>query len=115
MDAHMPHFRNDGGDNMAQHLRYFYEFIPKMGVHHEYILMKLFIMSLEGDTRKWYRRLPPSTISFLKYFHTIFCDYHRCLYPIGLLDFDCCEHYDDNNHENKYDHNNEEPKMDNES
>lgn len=72
-------------------------------------------MSLEGGTRNWYRSLSLGIVSPLKYFHTSFCDYHRCMYHIALLDFDCCDHYNDNNLENQYDDNNEETEMDNES
>lgn len=37
------------------------------------------------------------------------------MYPIGLLDFYCCKHNNDNNLENQYDDNNEETQMDYES
>ena len=56
--------------------------------------------------------LPLGTISSLKDFHTSFRDYHRCMYPIRLLDFDCCEDNTDNNLENQYDDNNEQTQMD---
>lgn len=62
-DAYLPHFRNDDGDNPTQHSRDFHDFILEMGVHHEDVIIKLFMMYLEGDTRKWYKRLPLGTIS----------------------------------------------------
>jgi len=61
--AYLSHFCDD---DQVQYLIEFHNYIPKMGVHHEYVLMKLFMMSLESDGRKWYRQLPSGRISSLK-------------------------------------------------
>lgn len=85
-----------------------------MGVHHEDVLMKLFMVLLEGDVRKSYRRLPHSAIYSLNIFHTRFCEYFKCMYLVGLLDFDCCKDCNDNNLENQYVDNGKESRMHNE-
>jgi len=61
-DAYLPYFQNNEGDNTTQHLKYFHNYKPNRILHQEDVLMELFMMSLEYDARKWYRRLPPSTI-----------------------------------------------------
>jgi hypothetical protein len=37
----------------------------KWGIHHEDVLLKMFMFSLAGDAREWYFSLPPASISSL--------------------------------------------------
>jgi hypothetical protein len=53
--------------------------------------MKMFLYSLEGEERQWYRSLPISSLSSLKDLHVIFHSYCKRIYPIELLLHDCCE------------------------
>jgi hypothetical protein len=60
-------------DNPAQHLFEFRKIMDKLNVHHEDVLMKLFMFSLERDVRLWYKSLPHSSIpSFKKIFTQFF-------------------------------------------
>jgi hypothetical protein len=63
---HLPSFREDKGDNHAHHLFEFHKLMHQLDIHHEYVLMKLFIFSLGGDARLWYKSLLPSSIPSLK-------------------------------------------------
>ena len=63
---YLPSFREDKDDNHAQHLFEFHKLIHQLDIHHEDVLMKLFMFSLEGDTCQWYKSLPHFIISSLK-------------------------------------------------
>ena len=55
--------------------------------------MKMFMYSLDGDAREWYFSLPPSSISSLKGFHTVFHDHCKRYFSHELLLEDCCDKY----------------------
>jgi hypothetical protein len=66
----------------------------QLGIHHEDVLMNMFMYSLEGDAREWYRYLPPASISSLKEFHATFSDHCKRFFPADLLFENCCEEFD---------------------
>jgi hypothetical protein len=66
----------------------------QMNIQHEDVLMKLFMYSLEGDAREWYRSLPPSSISSLKEFHATFSNHCKRLFSADLLFENCCEEFE---------------------
>jgi hypothetical protein len=63
------------------------------GIHHEDVLMKMFMYSLEGDAREWYRSLPPASISSLEQFHVAFSKHCKRFFPADLLFENCCEEF----------------------
>jgi hypothetical protein len=73
---HLPRFAEKKGDNPSDHLIRFHQCMIQLDINHEDVLMKMFVFSLEGDAREWYRSLPPSSIYSLKEFHTVF--HHQC-------------------------------------
>ena len=62
-------------------------------IHHEDVLLKMFMFSLAGDDRKWYHSLPPASISSLVEFHADFTAHCQKLYPSELIFHNCCEGY----------------------
>jgi hypothetical protein len=62
---YLPRFREREEDNPAQHLSEFHELMHQWEIHHEDVLLKMFMFSLAGDARKWYHSLPPASISSL--------------------------------------------------
>jgi hypothetical protein len=56
--------------------------------------MKMFMYSLEGDARDWYRYLPPSRISSLKEFHATFHDHCKRYFSVESLLENCCEEFE---------------------
>jgi hypothetical protein len=50
---HLPSFREDKGDNPAQHLFEFHKLMHQLDIHHEDVLMELFMFSLGGDALIW--------------------------------------------------------------
>ena len=61
-----PTFREHRDDNPTEHLCEFNELMHQWEIHHEDVLMKMFMLSLDGDAREWYRSLPPTSISSLE-------------------------------------------------
>jgi hypothetical protein len=88
---YLPRFKGDDHDHPAQHLINFHQYMDQLDIHHEDVLLKMFMYSLEGDARQWYRSLPISSISSLKDFHVVFHSYCKRIYPAKLLLDDCCE------------------------
>jgi hypothetical protein len=62
----LPRFREHRDDNPIEHLLEFHELMHQWGIHHEDVLMNMFMYSLEGDAREWYRSFPPASISSLE-------------------------------------------------
>jgi hypothetical protein len=90
---YLPRFREREEDNPAQHLWEFHELMHQWEIHHEDVLLKMFMFSLVGDARKWYHSLPPASISSLSEFHAAFTAYCQELYPSELIFHSCCEGY----------------------
>jgi hypothetical protein len=86
----LPKFGGYVDDNPAQHLFEFHKLMDELNVHHEYVLMKLFMFSLERDARLWYKSLPHSSIPSLKDFHTLFHQHCKRIYSAEILFEDCC-------------------------
>lgn len=45
----LPRFRERRYDNLANHLLKFHKVMHQLNIHHEDVLMKMFMYSLEGD------------------------------------------------------------------
>jgi hypothetical protein len=86
----LPKFGGYADDNPDQHLFEFHKLMDELNIHHEDVLMKLFMFSLERDARIWYKYLPHSSIPSLKEFHTIFHRHCRRIYSAEILFEDCC-------------------------
>jgi hypothetical protein len=87
----LPKFGEDEDDNPGQHLFEFHKLMEELNVHHEDVLMKLFMFSLEKDARLWYKSLPHSSIPSLKCFHTLFHQHCKRIYSAEILFEDCCD------------------------
>jgi hypothetical protein len=91
----LPRFREKDEDNPAHHVIKFHQYMDQLSIHHEDILMKMFMYSLEGYARKWYKTLHASSISSLKddCFHDVFYSHCKIIYPAEKLFENCCEGY----------------------
>jgi hypothetical protein len=89
----LPKFGGYVDDNPAQHLFEFHKLMDELNVHHEDVLMKLFMFSLERDARLWYKSLPHSSIPSLKEFHTTFHHRYERYFSQEFLLEHCCEEY----------------------
>ena len=74
----LPKFKNQKSDDDVLHLVRFHMHICKLGVKlHEDSLMKMFMVSLEGNARSWYEGLLAEILYSLKDFHTIFHEHFK--------------------------------------
>jgi hypothetical protein len=82
---YLPRFREKDEDNPALHLIEFHQCMDQLNIHHEDALMKMFMYSLEGDARVWYRSLPASNISSLREFHVAFNEQCKRYFPADFF------------------------------
>jgi hypothetical protein len=59
---YFPRFNGEGGVTAEEHLNSFYSFADNFNVEHADVWMRLFVQSLDGEARKWFRILPPNSI-----------------------------------------------------
>lgn len=60
---------------------------------HEDCLMKMLMVSLEGNEQSWYERFPNACLSSLRDFHIVFYERYKECHPFLLLVKDCCTHF----------------------
>jgi hypothetical protein len=58
----LPKFTGKGDIAAEEHLEAFYSFTDDHVIMHADVWMRIFIHSLEGEARKWFRALPPGSI-----------------------------------------------------
>ena len=62
----LPIFKEHKDDSPAKHLYEFHGLMHEWEIHHEDVLLKMFMFSLAGDARECYHSLPPGSISSLE-------------------------------------------------
>lgn len=67
--------------------------MDQLDIHHEDVLLKMFMYSLEGEARQRYQSLPVSSISSLNYFHVAFHSFCKRIYHVECLLNDCCKQF----------------------
>ena len=90
----LPIFRERKEDNPADHLIKFHECMNLLDLQHDDVRMKMFMYSLDGDAHEWYFSLTPSSISYLKDFHTVFHKHCKRYFSVEFLFENCCEEYE---------------------
>jgi hypothetical protein len=90
---YLPIFGKREDENPAQHLSEFHELMHQWEIHHEDVLLKMFMFSLARDARKWYHSFFPASISSLSEFHADFVAYYQEFYPSVLVCHNCSEGY----------------------
>ena len=59
---YFPRFNGEGEVTAEKHLNSFYNFADNFNVKHADVWMRLFVQSLDGEARKWFKILPPNSI-----------------------------------------------------
>jgi hypothetical protein len=90
---YLPIFGKCEEDKPAQHLSEFHELMHQWEIHHEDVLLKMFVFSLAGEARKWYHSLPHASISSHSDFHATFTAYCQEFSPSVLVCHNCSEGY----------------------
>ena len=89
--TYLPKFKNQKNDDASLHLVRFHMHVCKLGMElNEDSLMKMFMVSFEGNVWSWYERFASGSLYSLRYFHTVFHEHFKDKYPSLLLIQDCC-------------------------
>jgi hypothetical protein len=59
---YMPQFTGEGDMTAEEHLSSFYRFAEIQAIENEDVWMRVFVQSLDGDARDWFKDLPPRSI-----------------------------------------------------
>lgn len=60
---HLPRFNEETGPSVEDHLATFLDFANNMNIEHEDVYTRLFVQSLEGNVRIWFRQLQANSIN----------------------------------------------------
>jgi hypothetical protein len=86
----LPRFKGEDEYCPAHHLIKFHQCMYQLDIHHEDVLMKMFMYPLDADVGQWYRTLLASSISSLREFHKCFHNYCKRIYHVDCLLEHCC-------------------------
>jgi len=67
-----PKFTGEGDITVEEHLEPFYSFIDHHVIMHADVWMGIFVHSLEGEARKWFRALPLGSIDGIEALNSVF-------------------------------------------
>jgi hypothetical protein len=59
---YMPKFTGEGDITAEEHLAAFYSYADNLNIENEDVWMRVFVQSLDGEVRKWFRGLAPGSI-----------------------------------------------------
>jgi hypothetical protein len=62
---YMPKFTGEGDITAEEHLAAFYSYADNLNIGDEDVWMRVFVQSLDGEVRKWFRGLAPGSIAEL--------------------------------------------------
>ena len=55
---YMPKFTSTEGVTVEEHLESFYSYVDNLDISEDDVWMRVFVQSLDGEARKWFRELP---------------------------------------------------------
>ena len=61
-----PKFTGEGDITVEEHLKAFYSYTNNHAIENEDVWMRIFVRSLDGEARKWFRDFPPGSIVGIK-------------------------------------------------
>ena len=63
---YMPKFIGEEDITAKEHLAAFYSYVDNLNIENEDVPMRVFVQSLDGEARKWFRGLTPRFIVEIK-------------------------------------------------
>jgi uncharacterized small protein (DUF1192 family) len=69
---YMPKFSGEGDITAEEHLAAFYSYADNLNIENEDVWMRVFVQSLEGEVRKWFRGLAPGSIAGIEALDSVF-------------------------------------------
>jgi hypothetical protein len=69
---YMPKFTGEGDITTEEHLAAFYSYADNLNIENEDVWMRVFVQSLDGEVRKWFRGLTPGSIAGIEALDSVF-------------------------------------------
>jgi hypothetical protein len=69
---YMPKFSGEGDITVEEHLAVFYSYADNLNIENEDVWMRVFVQSLDGEVRKWFRGLAPRSIAGIEALDNVF-------------------------------------------
>jgi hypothetical protein len=69
---YMPKFSGVEEVTAEEHLELFYSYVDNLNITDEDVWMRVFVQSLDGEARRWFRELTPGSITGIEVFDDIF-------------------------------------------
>jgi len=69
---YMPKFTKTEGVTTEEHLEVFYSYADNLDISENDVWMRVFVQSLNGEARKWFRELPQRSITDIEALHDAF-------------------------------------------
>jgi hypothetical protein len=63
---YLPRYNGEGEIIVEEHMVAFYSFVDNFNIDYLDVWMRLFVQSLDGEVRKWFESLPPSSIEYIE-------------------------------------------------
>jgi hypothetical protein len=68
----IPKFNGESENTTVENLSFFDEFVDMFGIEHEYVYMRLFVQTFEGEVRIRFKGLPPNYLDSYDALETTF-------------------------------------------
>ena len=69
---YMPKFTREGDFTAEEHLEDFYSYAENINIEHEDVWTRVFVQSLDGQARKWFKELPAGSVAGIEALDDIF-------------------------------------------
>jgi hypothetical protein len=69
---YMPKFTREEDITVEEHLATFYSYADNLNIENEDVWMRVFVQSLDGEVRKWFRGLTPGSIAGIEALDDVF-------------------------------------------
>jgi hypothetical protein len=69
---YMPKFIGEEDITVEEHLLAFYSYVDNLNIENEDVWMRVFVQSLDGEVRKWFRGLTPRSIAGIEALDDVF-------------------------------------------
>ena len=69
---YMPKFTREGYFTAKEHLEAFYSYAENINIEQEDVWTRVFVQSLDGQARKWFKELPAGSIAGIEALDDIF-------------------------------------------
>ena len=63
---YLPIYNGEGEITVEEHMVAFYSFAENFNIDYSDVWMRLFVQSLDGEVKKWFRSLPPTSIAYIE-------------------------------------------------